>query len=216
MKRFLEKLGRMKAPIPKLCYGVCILGWLAVCLYQFTADGLTRAGGGLAPEGMQPEQFVLAGLQQQEDGRWLTLDGDPQMIWYNEENKAVRTLRVDAAYSTEPRETCLYYTTRAGEDFSQDKRVFPEKLPDGSSRYTLPYGTITALRLDPCSPDPGKPVLIDFAAITMNEPAGALSAFVPSWYEVFCLILYPGMLAAAVSLARQAWLKVQTFRKNKR
>ncbi|MBQ8648147.1 MAG: hypothetical protein IJ484_08405 [Oscillospiraceae bacterium] len=215
MKKRLEALGRMKAPIPKLCYAVCILGWLAVCLYQFTADSLTRAGGGLDPMQMQPEQFTLAGLQQQEDGTWLTLDGDPQMIWYNEEGRAVRTLLVDADYSTEPRETCLYYTTREGEDFSQDKRVFPEKQPDGSSRYTLPYGAITALRLDPCSPDPGKPVVIGFEAITMNEPAGALSYFVPSWYEVFCLILYPGMLAAAVSLARQAWLKTKTMRKNK-
>ena len=119
----------------------------------------------------------------------MTLDGDPQMIWENPDGRAVRTLRVEASYSDEPREVCLYYTNRAGEDFSQDKRVFPQKQADGSYRYTLPYGAIASLRLDPCSPDVNKSIAITLGAVTMNEPAGAGSYFVPSWYQCFCFNL---------------------------
>ena len=127
--------------------------------------------------------------------------------WENPDGRVVRTLRVEAGYSDEPREVCLYYTNRAGEDFSQDKRVFPQKQADGSYRYTLPYGAIASLRLDPCSPDVNKSIAITLGVVTMNEPAGAGSYFVPSWYQCFGLILYPGLAAAALSLARQAWKK---------
>ena len=149
----------------------------------------------------------LTWMEQQADGTLVTLDGDPQMIWENPDGRVVRTLRVEAGYSDEPREVCLYYTNRAGEDFSQDKRVFPQKQADGSYRYTLPYGAIASLRLDPCSPDVNKSMVITLGVVTMNEPAGAGSCFVPSWYQCFCLILYPGLAAAALSLARQAWKK---------
>ena len=165
----MSKLRKIKAPIPLLCYGVCLIGFLAVCLWHFAGDSLARANGRLTEAQMTAADFVLAGL--------------------------------------EPREVCLYYTNRAGEDFSQDKRVFPQKQADGSYRYTLPYGAIASLRLDPCSPDVNKSIAITLGVVTMNEPAGAGSCFVPSWYQCFCLILYPGLAAAALSLARQAWKK---------
>ena len=203
----MSRLRKIKAPIPLLCYGVCLIGFLAVCLWHFAGDSLARANGRLAEAQMTAGDFVLAGLEQQADGTLVTLDGDPQMIWENPDGRAVRTLRVEASYSDEPREVCLYYTNRAGEDFSQDKRVFPQKQADGSYRYTLPYGAIASLRLDPCSPDVNKSIAITLGAVTMKEPAGAGSYFVPSGYQCFCLILYPGLAAAALSLARQAWKK---------
>ena len=203
----MSKLRKIKAPIPLLCYGVCLIGFLAMCLWHFAGNSLARANGRLAEAQMTAADFVLAGLEQQADGTLVTLDGDPQMIWENPDGRVVRTLRVEAGYSDEPREVCLYYTNRAGEDFSQDKRVFPQKQADGSYRYTLPYGAIASLRLDPCSPDVNKSIAIALGVVTMNEPAGAGSYFGPSWYQCFCLILYPGLAAAALSLARQAWKK---------
>ena len=34
------------------------------------------------------------------------------------------------------REMCLYYTTKTGEPYSQDRRVFPKVLADGTYVYT--------------------------------------------------------------------------------
>ena len=110
----MSKLRKIKAPIPLLCYGVCLIGFLAMCLWHFAGDSLARANGRLAEAQMTAADFVLAGLEQQADGTLVTLDGDPQMIWENPDGRVVRTLRVEAGYSDEPREVCLYYTNRAG------------------------------------------------------------------------------------------------------
>ena len=208
----MSKIRKIKAPIPLLCYGVCLIGFLAVCLWHFAGDSLARANGRLAEAQMTAADFVLAGLEQQADGTLVTLDGDPQMIWENPDGRVVRTLRVEAGYSDEPREVCLYYTNRAGEDFSQDKRVFPQKQADGSYRYTLPYGAIASLRLDPCSPDENKTVDLTFAPATLTlNAASTLPAWwqylVPTWYQTFCLILYPALCASAVSLVRSFFAK---------
>ena len=60
-----------------------------------------------------------------------------------------------------------------------------------------------ALRLDPCSPEENKTVTLTISDITLNA-ADTLPAvwqyFVPTWYQAFCLVLYPALAAAAVSI----------------
>ena len=96
-----------------------------------------------------------------------------------------------------------YYTTRVGEDYSADRRVFPQSLGSGQYVYTLPRTSLAALRLDPCSPEENKTVTLTMSDITLNA-AGTLPAvwqyFVPTWYQAFCLVLYPALAAAAVSM----------------
>ena len=98
---------------------------------------------------------------------------------------------------------CLYYTTKVGEDYSADRRVFPQSLGSGQYVYTLPRTSLAALRLDPCSPEENKAVTLTMSDITLNA-ADTLPAvwqyFVPTWYQAFCLVLYPALAAAAVSM----------------
>ena len=98
---------------------------------------------------------------------------------------------------------CLYYTTKVGEDYSADRRVFPQSLGSGQYVYTLPRTSLAALRLDPCSPEENKAVALTMSDITLNA-ADTLPAvwqyFVPTWYQAFCLVLYPALAAAAVSM----------------
>ena len=98
---------------------------------------------------------------------------------------------------------CLYYTTKVGEDYSADRRVFPQSLGGGQYVYTLPRTSLAALRLDPCSPEENKAVTLTMSDITLNA-ADTLPAvwqyFVPTWYQAFCLVLYPALAAAAVSM----------------
>ena len=67
-----------------------------------------------------------------------------------------------------------------------------------------------ALRLDPCSPDENKTVGLTFApgTISLNAPEtlpAVWQYFVPSWYQAFCLVLYPALAAAALSWLRAVW-----------
>ena len=129
------------------------------------------------------------------------------MILEDVSGMTVRTLSYTVEFDGDAREMCLYYTTKVGEPYSQDRRVFPQALGGGRYLYTLPRTSIVALRLDPCSPDANKTVGLTFspAAITLNGadtlPA-AWEYFVPSWYQAFCLVLYPALAAAALSWLR--------------
>ena len=128
---------------------------------------------------------------------------DPQMILENVGDRVVRTISYTAQFDGEAREMCLYYTTKVGEDYSADRRVFPQSVGEGRYIYTLPRTSLAALRLDPCSPEENKTVTLTVRDITLNA-ADTLPAvwqyFVPTWYQAFCLVLYPALAAAAVSM----------------
>ena len=183
-------------------------------------DALARGSGALYEQAVPLADWQLVGLTQtaatpetavwQEAVTLTTTDGDPQMILEDVSGMTVRTLSYTVEFAGDAREMCLYYTTAAGQDYSQDRRVFPQALGGGRYLYTLPRTQIAALRLDPCSPDANKTVDLTFspAAITLNG-ADTLPAvwqyFVPTWHQAFCLALYPALAAAAFSWLRAVW-----------
>lgn len=206
MKRLKLLVKKLRAPLPTLCYGACLALWLLGSLLGFGSDFVQKAAGSLYQFQLAYEDFEPVNLHRQENGVLLTENDDPQMIWQNDQGLTVRTLRMEASFSRSPREMCLYYTTKPGEPFSVNKRVFAAQNNDGSYVYTLPQGRIAALRLDPCSPLENKPVEIELSGIYLNEAAAWWSYFSPGWAGAFRMALYPGLAAAALSLAREALL----------
>ena len=206
----LARLAGRRGGIAILCYLLAVIAWLALGTANFAADTIARADGSLAEEGIPISDFQLVDLTAEADGWYTTAGGDPQIILDNVDGRVVRTLSYTAEFDGEPREMCLYYTTAPGQPYSQDNRVLPTETGDGSYVYTLPRTTLVSLRLDPCSPDENATVRIRFAgdAITLNA-AGALPGgaayWLPSWYQAFCLILYPALAAAALCWLRAVW-----------
>ena len=126
---------------------------------------------------MQAEGVLIVQLTEVQgaDGTLTTQDGDPQMILEDVSGRVVRTVSYNVEFDGDSREMCLYYTTKTGEPYSQDRRVFPKVLADGTYVYTLPRTQIVALRLDPCSPDENKTVGLTFtpqslSLIHISEP----------------------------------------------
>lgn len=212
MKRLKTYFKKCRAPIPVLCYAACLVLWLAAGFAGLCSDAAAKAAGSLYQFELKPGDFEQVALQPLENGALLTLNDDPQMIWENKDAVTLRTLRMAASFDRSPREMCLYYTTRQGEPFSVNKRVFAAQADDGSYVYTLPQGRIAALRLDPCSPLENKPVELVITGLYLNEPAPWWSYFAPGWAGAFSMALYPGLAAAAISLVRAAWM----WYKNKR
>jgi hypothetical protein len=205
--------GRPRALIPVLCYLCAVLVWLVLALYSFAADSLQRASGRLAEQELAAADFQMVDLAQGTPGSGGTvlqsLSGDPQMILEDVSGQTVRSLRLYADYDTDPREICLYYTEQTGQPYSQDRRVFPTRQADGSYLFALPHRNFVSLRLDPCSPEENKTVTVTLQKVILNEPETAARYFVPSWYQTFCLILYPGLAAAACSLLQQVIRRAQ-------
>lgn len=217
MKNFVKSWFARRGALPLTCYLLAAVCWLVLGAVHAGGDALARGAGtmyeaeipvsdwqlvGLTQTAATPETAVLEGSV-----TLTTTDGDPQMILEDVSDRTVRTVSYAVEFEGDAREMCLYYTTKVGEDYSQDRRVFPQSLGDGRYLYTLPRTPIVALRLDPCSPDANKTVGLTFrpASITLNGadtlPA-AWEYFVPSWYQAFCLVLYPELAAAALSWLR--------------
>lgn len=213
LRQFFARLGA----IPAACYLLTLAGWLVLGAWNFGSDAVARAGGTLTEQQLSLSAFQLVDLQGEGDG-YVSTSGDPQIILEDVSDRVVRTLSYRAEFDAEPREMCLYYTTAAGEPYSQDKRVFPTVGEDGSYIYTLPRTTIVSLRLDPCSPDANTPVTVQFEgdAITLNAadalPSG-LAYWLPSWYQMFCFVLYPALAGAILSWMRALWVEIRDRRK---
>lgn len=214
MKNALRKFFARRGALPAACYLLTLAGWLVLGAWNFGSDALSRARGTLTEQQISLEEFQLVDLDAQEGG-YTSTSSDPQIILEDVSDRVVRTLSYQAEFDSEPREMCLYYTTAVGEPYSQDKRVFPTIGEDGSYIYTLPRTTIVSLRLDPCSPDATDPVTVQFAgdAITLNDadalPSG-LAYWLPSWYQLFCFLLYPALAAAILSWLRAVWRELRT------
>lgn len=218
LKRWFDRRGAL----PLTCYLAAALLWVVLGAVHWGSDALARSGGMLYEAEIPVTDWQLAGLETGESTAetavLTTTNGDPQMILEDVSDMVVRTLSYTVEFEGDAREMCLYYTTKVGEDYSQDRRVFPEALGDGKYLYTLPRTSIVALRLDPCSPDENKTVEMTFTpgTISLNEsetlPA-VWQYFVPSWYQAFCLVLYPALAAAACS-----WLRavVRALRQRKK
>lgn len=216
----LQRWFARRGALPLTCYLLALAAWLALGAVHAGGDALARGSGALYEQAVPLANWQLVGLTQTaatpETAAWqeavtlTTTDGDPQMILEDVSGMTVRTLSYTVEFAGDAREMCLYYTTAAGQDYSQDRRVFPQALGGGRYLYTLPRTQIAALRLDPCSPDANKTVDLTFspAAITLNG-ADTLPAvwqyFVPTWHQAFCLALYPALAAAAFSWLRAVW-----------
>lgn len=214
MKNALRKFFARRGALPAACYLLTLAGWLVLGAWNFGSDAVSRAQGTLTEQQVSLGEFQLVDLEAQEGG-YTSTSSDPQIILEDVSDRVVRTLSYQAEFDGEPREMCLYYTTAVGEPYSQDKRVFPTIGEDGSYIYTLPRTTIVSLRLDPCSPDATDPVTVQFAgdAITLNDadalPSG-LAYWLPSWYQLFCFLLYPALAAAILSWLRAVWRELRT------
>ena len=130
----LRPLLRRRLAIPVLCYLVALVAWILWGAAALGADLLARNSGRLAEQTLHAGDFALVDLELQagEPETLLTLTGDPQMILEDVSDRTVRTLQVFAEYEGDAREMCLYYTTEAGQPYSQDRRVYPALQADGS------------------------------------------------------------------------------------
>ena len=198
----LQKWFSPRGALPLTAYLLALVCWLVLGTAHLASDTAARAQGRLTEETMAVTDWQLAGLTLA-DGTLTTLDGDPQIILENVDGRVVRTISYTAQFDDEPREVCLYFTTKIGEDYSADRRVFPKSAGSGRYIYTLPRTSLAALRLDPCSPEENRTVTFTMSDIILNA-ADTLPApwqyFVPGWYQAFCLVLYPALAAAAVSI----------------
>ena len=181
-KSRLNRLFAHRFALPVLCWCAALVFWLVQGAVAFAGDSSAKAKGTLTETSIPIESWQLAELTWGEpgensapQGQLITTGGDPQMILEDVSGRVVRTVSYNVEFDGDSREMCLYYTTKTGEPYSQDRRVFPKVLANG-------------LTFTPQS-------------ITLNAAStlpGGADYFIPTWYQLFGLIVYPALAAAAL------------------
>ena len=194
---------RPRLMIPLLCYGVAAAIWLVTSLAFLLGDATARAGGKLTPREIPLSEIEMVALEPQQNGGWLAVHYDPQMIWLNTEGKTVRSLTLHAEFSGTIGEMALYYIQQNGEVFGREQRVMPVENGDGSYTFHLPRAQVYALRLDPCS----NMQLVENISVELNTDCPVTLYFARSWKQLFFYLLLPGLAACALDLGRETFQK---------
>ena len=171
MKRLKTFFARRGA-VPAACYILAVAVWLVLSLAHAGSDALAKAQGRMTEQIIPVQSWQLVGLEPAEEQATAesaltltTTNGDPQMILEDVSGQVVRTLSYTVTFDGDAREMCLYYTTKVGEDYSQDRRVFPQNLGNGQYLYTLQPGREQDGGSDLCPGDPDPERRLDSARL---------------------------------------------------
>ena len=191
------------------CYAVFLAGSLILPLLGYTEDRIQRALGNLEPIEVSMSDFEWTDLEQTGPDSYVSISVDPRMVM-KDPPKTVRTVKVKFHFTNmEPGEFCLFYKPRPDmEDFDARYRVWAHVEDDGSYTFTLPYGDIYGLRIDPGI---YYGLRFEVESITFNEPRSFLSWFTPTRTWALSFLVAPALAAVilkyaaalAVRLARQ-------------
>ena len=136
-KSRLNRLFAHRFALPVLCWCAALVFWLVQGAVAFAGDSSAKAKGTLTETSIPIESWQLAELTWGEpgensapQGQLITTGGDPQMILEDVSGRVVRTVSYNVEFDGDSREMCLYYTTKTGEPYSQDRRVFPKVLAE--------------------------------------------------------------------------------------
>lgn len=180
-------------------YLIALLAWLAAGAVSLAIEGMRTTSGALPQRQLAFEDFTLVGLATvAEHDNWLvSTDTDPQLVYTPAAPVRVSRLEFSARpLNKAPGEMTLYYTTRPGEGFSDAKKLWAQRLPDGSWYFDLGGRQVTALRLDP---DTAGGVIWQVEGIVLNAPRPWLAHFLPGAGVLFLLVALPPLAWAAVS-----------------
>ena len=203
----MTKPKRWQVMVVLVCYGAALLFYLAVCGFQLLADQLHMQNGQLQKRDLPFDSFYAEGVvlsDNPEGGTDLvSSDPDPRLVYSPGEPFYVSRFTFAAETSNKPGgEMVLYYTTRPGEDFSEQKKLSAQRGEDGNWFFDLGGKKVTALRFDP---DTTGGVLWRNWSITLNDEKPVIDYFLPDARVIFVLLFVPAFLLAV--LMEGAWLR---------
>ena len=210
-----KKIYARRGLIPLACYLAALLVWLGVCTGQLLQDKRDRDAGRMAPVTLTAanKEFGLVDvLYTGEDGKLVCLNADPQLWWENYLDVPIRTVTMQADYSRYPMEISLYYEVTGQTEISRDQHIYAQDNGDGTYTFTLPRTDVTVLRLDICS----TACVVRNFSLTLNAPRPFWQYYLPTAWQAFRLLLYPGLAASLVHMLAAAGQNLLAWRKSRR
>ncbi len=178
---------------------------IALCMAVISVFWILKNGISFAMEKSSAEiqvlsadDFELVGIIKNENGEYISTDGDPQLI-LTKEMKVAR-ISIVGQFSVTPGEMLVYYTQKDGQGFAPHKRYWFYK-EDQSNVYTasMPLKKLKSIRIDPTT-FAGNTMTIE--QIIINKPKNIIEYFKPTVRDIFNLIIYSCIISSIVYLLK--------------
>ena len=174
-------------------YIVTLAFALIFCTFNMVYDTIGRATGSV--ETVQYDFTTLTandGVVVNGANDATTQGEDPQLLIENLATRPVE-VRFDITFSENPGEVTLYYK-KAGEEYSNTKKIYGKAQSDGTYIFTLPsLAKIDAIRVDPTNISN---VTMHLNSFTLNAKRSAASYFAFSYSDIFAFLVYPALASA--------------------
>lgn len=205
MKKILSKI---KAPVVTICYAAAVAITVVYCLTLAVFSQIMRLNGGIESQTLTLEDLTLYNAEIIDKNTAVSTNEDPQFI-FPALDGTLQSVKIEMQFSFTPGEMAMYYTTKPGEAFGQNKRVWAKETDNGVYVYNLPAG-VKALRLDPGNANNNT---ITVNSITVNPPKSFFSYFALSAGRLLALAVLPALTASVISYVVQC-KKLWADRKN--
>lgn len=191
---------------------IMVLLFLFKGTYIFCAEKIYRHSGRLMQGEYTVDDFTQNSIVDR-DGKKVSTDNDPQLIM--EYGGRISHIDFQMERDIYPGEMVVYYTEKAGEPFSENKRVWIKPSKDWDNTYTvdLEMKNVKMLRIDPTMYAGNR---MTFGTFSFNRENSALSYFTPSYGDIFNLILYSGLAAALAKVCAEGLVLLGERRRKSR
>lgn len=186
------------------CYGLWLLGLVALHVVQFAQNRAEYASGVLQPAALRAGDFTLYELAG-EGNVFISTGGDPQLR-LNDEGRKVENVLLDIVYEGDPGAATVFWAA-PGEDFSVRNMAHPA-APGGSVFY-LPAAGVRGLRIDPANL---AGVKMEVRGVYVNAPRPVWAFFAPSETEWLLFAAIPGLAAAGIAVCTEGLRALRAWR----
>lgn len=191
-----------------ICYVLALIVWLGYSGISLAVCSGARSGRNLVEQYL-PTAFAndinnIEHIDSVDNAEWLlTMDSDPQIIWHLGGVNVQQLIFNAKAVNAPGGEIVVYYTTREGEDFSENKKIWAQQDRDGRWVFEFGLKRIHNLRIDP---GPMGGVIWRVQQITLNAEKPWYSYFVPNTQGIALLLLLPCLVWGFVT---EVWAFLQ-------
>lgn len=165
-------------------------------LYLWAARGSYSKGGSLVYGEYTVSDFDWSSMVEK-DGGLISTDDDPQFIMDYKGRVSTVSFYMESEFY--PGEMVIYYTEKAGDPFSSQKRVWIRPVQGRENIYVADLGLryVEKLRIDPTMYGGN---VMTFGSFVFNRNKSLWEYFSVSYGDVFNLIVYTGFVSGLLKL----------------
>lgn len=171
--------------------------------WDYASENISRSNETLVQSRMTVSDFQQMSMKADGD-LLISTDSDPQLIW--QADQKITNIKFYMETSLYPGEIVVYYTTKDGEGFSENKRLWAQPVDGEDNWYIVEMGlkNVRSLRIDPTMYAGNQ---MKFGTFIINEERTLSDYITPDARRIFNLLLYTGIISSVLRFVQEFFTK---------